>query len=61
MSLTAKAKVVGETETKNCKNCKEPFDITPEDKIYYLTKGWNLPERCLECRKIRRETRVKDK
>lgn len=41
--------------TKQCIICSKKFDITYNDNKFYKKKGWNLPSRCEECRKKKRE------
>lgn len=40
-----------------CKDCGKDFVITSEEQKYFRSKGYVLPKRCLECRKIRKEAR----
>ncbi len=42
------------TETKNCKQCKNRFEITPDDFGFYEKIGVPAPTLCPECRYIRR-------
>lgn len=39
---------------KKCKDCGTKFVITEENKKWYEEKGFQLPERCPECRKKRK-------
>lgn len=41
-------------KTETCKECGVTFDITQEEKAWYEEKGWDLPKRCVKCRKARR-------
>lgn len=59
MDLTGKVK--GKVEKKICKDCPTEFEVTPEDQMYYKSKGWITPLRCPECRKKRRELRKEKK
>lgn len=45
------------TITRNCKEktCKKPFTISEEEAKWLKDKGLELPKRCPECRKRRRE------
>lgn len=39
---------------KTCKDCKKEFTITADNQRWYESKGFNLPERCPDCRKKRK-------
>lgn len=43
--------------TSVCKECGNEFVITPEEQRYMKMMGYELPKRCAECRKIRRQAR----
>lgn len=45
------------TITRQCK-CGNEFDITPAEQKFYSKKGYELPKRCPECRKKRKEVIV---
>ena len=45
--------------TKECKDCGVSFDITAEEQEWYKKKNFQLPERCPNCRKMRRQNRDK--
>lgn len=45
--------------TKTCKDCGVSFDITAEEQEWYKQKNFPLPERCPNCRRIRRRNRNK--
>jgi hypothetical protein len=49
--------VMNITITRNCKEktCKKPFTISEEEAKWLKDKGLELPKRCPECRKRRRE------
>ena len=40
-----------------CKDCGKDFIITPEEQRYFKAMGFNLPKRCSDCRKVRRDAR----
>ena len=40
-----------------CKDCGKSFVITPEEQRYFKSKGFELPKRCQDCRRIRKEAR----
>lgn len=40
--------------TKKCKDCGTQFTITEENQKWFEEKGFHLPERCVECRKKRK-------
>lgn len=37
-----------------CKECGDVFEITPEEEVWYKSKGFELPKRCKSCRDLRR-------
>ena len=41
-------------ETKNCKTCKNDFEIRNEDKIFYEQVKSPMPDYCPDCRMQRR-------
>jgi predicted Zn finger-like uncharacterized protein len=41
--------------TRTCKDCEGSFIITDNDVGFYVQRGWDLPVRCPQCRKLRRE------
>lgn len=41
--------------TKTCKDCGVTFDVTPKEQEWYKTKHFQIPERCPQCRKARRQ------
>jgi hypothetical protein len=43
--------------TKKCKDCGAEFVITEENKKWYEDKGFQLPERCADCRAKRKAAR----
>ena len=43
--------------TIKCKECGKQFTVTTEEAKWYEKKGFELPKRCLECRKSRRKSR----
>ena len=42
-----------------CKDCNKPFTLTVEHQAWYRDRGLELPKRCSECRKKRREANNK--
>jgi len=44
------------TMKKVCKDCGWEFVITPKEQKKFLDKGYNMPERCEDCRDKRRKT-----
>ena len=34
-----------------CKQCGKEFELTPEQELKYAERGFDLPERCEDCRK----------
>lgn len=53
------AKKTYEPITAICKECGSEFVITPKEQEYMKTMGYELPKRCAECRKIRKQERQK--
>jgi len=39
---------------ENCKQCAEPFVISEEERLWYLSKKLKEPRRCPDCRKYNR-------
>jgi hypothetical protein len=46
-------------ETRTCRGCAARFDITADDRRFYLARGLVLPARCFACRRFRREQRAR--
>lgn len=44
-------------ETKNCKDCGNPFQFTVGEQRYYRERDFKPPVRCPECRKVRKANR----
>lgn len=42
---------------KKCKDCGKEFTITEDNQKWYEEKGFNLPERCVPCRKKRKASK----
>lgn len=38
-----------------CKDCGKSFSISPDEEMFYTSKGLQVPKRCKECRKNRKE------
>jgi Mn-dependent DtxR family transcriptional regulator len=38
-----------------CKQCNEPFVLSSEERLWYLSKKLKEPRRCPDCRKYNRE------
>lgn len=51
------AKKIYEAITAKCKECGKEFVITPEEQKYMKMMGYELPKRCTECRKIRKQAK----
>ena len=46
------------SETRICRDCSEEYFITQGERAFYEeTKGWPLPLRCRECRRLRKAER----
>lgn len=43
---------------KKCKDCGETFEMEQKEMDWYRNRDWVLPERCLDCRRKRREYRA---
>lgn len=43
--------------TVYCKDCGQEFSITPEEQKYFKSMCYELPKRCPECRRKRKEVR----
>lgn len=41
-----------------CKDCGKSFSISPDEEKFYISKGLQIPKRCKECRKIRKEKKA---
>lgn len=41
----------------NCKDCGKQFEISPNEQKYYKLNNLELPKRCSECRKRRKEAK----
>lgn len=39
-----------------CMDCGNEFTIAPAEQKYYISKGFEMPKRCLECRALRKGT-----
>ena len=44
-----------------CRACGKTFEMSKEELAWYHEKGFDIPKRCPECRKIRRGKRMGDK
>ena len=44
-----------------CKDCGKSFSISPDEEKFYTSKGLQIPKRCKECRKIRKEQKTQEK
>lgn len=44
---------------KKCKDCGTEFTITAGQSQWYVDKGFQLPERCEDCRKKRKAAQKK--
>ena len=43
-----------------CKDCGKSFSISPEEEMFYISKGLQIPKRCKECRKARKEQKAQE-
>ena len=43
-----------------CKDCGKSFSISPDEEKFYTSKGLQIPKRCKECRKIRKEEKKQE-
>lgn len=43
--------------SENCVECGKKFSITVREKNYFEAKGFDLPKRCEECRRARKEAK----
>jgi len=41
-----------------CADCREKFEIKIGEMEFFITKGFNLPHRCLKCRKLNKKKHV---
>lgn len=37
-----------------CPDCGAAWGVCREEREWYLSKGWNLPKRCPDCRRRKR-------
>ena len=44
-----------EFKTIVCSDCGKEFIIAPAEQKFFINKGFEIPKRCPECRKSRRE------
>lgn len=35
---------------RNCIDCGQEFVLTPNQQIFYTSRGWFYPKRCKDCR-----------
>lgn len=50
-------KKIYEPISSTCKDCGKSFIITPEEQRYFKSMGFELPKRCQDCRRIRKEAK----
>lgn len=43
-----------------CRECKQPFCLTPPERRWYLEMRYSEPTHCPDCRRDRREARDGD-
>lgn len=43
-----------------CKDCGKSFSISPDEEKFYTSKGLQIPKRCKECRKVRKEQKIQE-
>jgi Probable zinc-ribbon domain len=53
-SLTTDAHDVART----CRDCGATFTIPPDEQAFMAEKGYQLPKRCRDCRRLRRRLEV---
>jgi hypothetical protein len=41
--------------TKTCKECSEPFELSPQDQQWFESKELHQPTRCKPCRQQRKQ------
>lgn len=46
--------------TIKCKECSKEFIFTEREQIFYKEKGFANPVRCPECRKARKQQKIKN-
>lgn len=44
-----------EVLTKECPICHKEFTIPPVEQKFYISHGYHIPNKCLDCRKADRE------
>lgn len=49
------------TINKCCKDCSKDFEITDEEQSFFNSKGLEIPSRCKECRRKRRNAKISNK
>lgn len=50
-----------EHKTLTCKDCGSPFDFSVREQTFYAEKGFeNEPQRCRDCRAVRKTQRAND-
>jgi len=53
-----------QTITRQCGQCRQPFEITPEEQQWWEDFGertgqsWHLPKNCTPCRAARRQAQL---
>lgn len=46
------------SESRECRDCGEPFEIGPGERNFYESRGLTLPKRCPPCREFKRQERA---
>ncbi len=55
----ARPRSVYENKELTCKDCGNPFDFSVRDQMFYAEKGFeNQPQRCRDCRAMRKSQRL---
>ena len=51
---------MSQTIQRQCKDCQQPFEISPEEQNFFESKNLELPKRCIPCRRKRRGATLGD-
>jgi late competence protein required for DNA uptake (superfamily II DNA/RNA helicase) len=49
--------VISGNVTMRCRRCGTEQVMAPEEQAWYYERGFELPKRCAECRKLRRKAK----
>lgn len=50
-------KKIYQSISSTCKDCGKDFVITPEEQRHFKAMGFELPKRCIDCRKVRKDAK----